>query len=1049
MNNQKKYREYSKEEKQQQLEAETLDFWDNKKIFKKVLEKSQGMPKFVFYEGPPTANGLPGVHHVLARTLKDTVCRYRTMKGMLVERKAGWDTHGLPVEIDVEKAYSISAKCEIENFGVDKFNTACKVSVFKYVDEWEEMTRRIGYWLDMSKPYITCNADYMESVWWLLAKFFRDGLIYRGHKVLPYCPRCGTGLSDHEVAQGYRDVEDPSLTVRVKRADTENEFFLIWTTTPWTLLSNVALAFNPKIQYVKVEHEGQLLWLAQSRLESVFGETPPQIIEKKPGSELAGISYEPLFRFVEPDKKAWFTVLADYVTTEDGTGIVHIAPAFGKEDYEVGRKYDLPMVQLVEANGTIAKSAEPYAGLFFKDADVKILDDLAERGILFSRGKIVHSYPFCWRCDSPLIQYARGSWYIRTTDFKKELLAQNEKIEWFPPEIGKGRFGEWLRNNVDWAISRERYWGTPLPIWVCDECKHEHAIGSREELKNMAIDGYSDGMDLHKPGIDEVILKCPKCSAKMHRVPEVIDCWFDSGAMPFAQVHYPFENACEFEPEHFPAEFICEGVDQTRGWFYTLLSISVMAMGKSCYKRCLVNGLVLDKDGQKMSKSKGNAVDPIKVIDDHGADPLRWYLISNSSPWLSKRFDVEAVAEVKRIFFDTLRNTYNFFTLYANIDGWCPSMGEGKPAASDRWLESRLNGLLRDVDNDLNEYNLTHASRRISSFVVDELSNWFVRLGRKRFWGAEMTDDKLAAYHALYNALLTVTKLIAPFIPITAEALWQGFRECDESIPESVHLADFPVFDENVISLELDEAMVLVESVVTMGRNARQKANIKIRQPLNKLLISMEGKFDFPDWANKLVLKELNLKSLEKCDSSGLYDLSAKPNFKSLGPRFGPRMKELAIVISGLNSTTIKHALENDFLNLVFDGEEIAIKPSEDLVLTEHDAEGYSVVTEDEVAVALDIKLDEDLISEGYARELVNRIQNTRKEAGFEVTDRIEVGILLDDEKSSAVSIHSGWIKGEVLAKSIVFGVLTEKDFEKEWILDDKNIVIQIKKLLH
>ncbi|HHS51131.1 MAG TPA: isoleucine--tRNA ligase [candidate division Zixibacteria bacterium] len=1043
----KLYREFSKEETFQKLEPETLEFWENRDIFRKSLEKGKNAPKFVFYEGPPTANGLPGVHHVLSRTLKDAICRYQTMLGKLVERKAGWDTHGLPVEIDVEKSHNISAKCEIEEFGIGKFNDACKVSVFKYVDEWEEMTRRIGYWLDMSKPYITCDPDYMESVWWLLAKFFRDGLMYRGHKVLPYCPRCGTGLSDHEVAQGYRDVEDPSLTVSIKLRDKDDEFFLVWTTTPWTLLSNVALAFHPEVQYVKVRHDGRYLWLAKARLEAVFGENLPEIVESKTGRELAGIDYEPLFRFVEPDKRAWFTILADYVTTEDGTGIVHIAPAFGKEDYDEGQRNNLPMVQLVEADGTIAEAAEPYAGMFFKDADPLILDDLEKRRVLFSRGQIKHSYPFCWRCDSPLIQYARGSWYIRTTAFKDKLLEANENIEWFPPEMKDGRFGDWLRNNIDWAISRERYWATPLPIWICDDCEHEHAIASRAELAEMAVEGYCEGMDLHKPHIDEVILKCPQCDGKMHRVPEVIDCWFDSGAMPFAQVHYPFENAENFEPKCFPAEFICEGTDQTRGWFYTLLAISTFVTGKSAYKRCLVNGLVLDKDGQKMSKSKGNAVNPIEVIEKHGADPLRWYLMANSSPWLPKRFDVEGVAEVSRIFFDTLRNTYGFFALYANIDGWTPKLGKGERTPADEWLLSRLNGLIRDVGASLDEYNPTRGARRITTFVIDELSNWYIRLGRKRFWGAEMTEDKKAAFSTLYEALITVTKLLAPFVPITAETIWRGLSSGDETMPESVHLADFPSVDDSAISPKLESDMAMVERIVTMGRNARQKANIKVRQPLQRLLVSADNDFDAPKWAEMLILRELNIKSLEMGDKADLYDLSAKANFKSLGPRFGPRMKELSAIIAELPSDVLKAGVGRGELKLSFEGEDIILSPEDDLILSEHDAEGFSVSAEDDIAVALDITLDEELIAEGFARELVNRIQNTRKEAGFDVTDRIEAGIVAPTEICDALRRHHDWIAGEVLAKSLLCKKLDSFDFQKGWDIDGTAVAISVRKI--
>jgi len=1047
MSNNKLYREIDRGLTQQELEIEVLDFWDNEGIFEKVLEKGAGDPKFVFYEGPPTANGLPGVHHVLSRTLKDIVCRYQTMNGRLVERKAGWDTHGLPVEISAEKELGISTKDEIIEFGIDKFNAACKASVFRYVDDWVAMTRRTGYWLDMSNPYVTCDPNYMETVWWLLAKFFDEGLIYRGHKVLPYCPRCGTGLSDHEVSQGYRDVEDPSITVRMKLRGKDNEYFLVWTTTPWTLLSNVAVALHPDVDYVKVEYRGQNLWLAKPRMEAVFGEDAPEIIEQKEGSELAGTEYEPLFKFGEPEKKAWYAINADYVTTEDGTGIVHIAPAFGAEDYAEGVRHNLPLVQLVETDGSISPEAGPFAGMFFKDADPKILEDLDVRGLLFSSGKTTHSYPFCWRCDSPLIQYARGSWYIRTTAFKDKMLAANEKIEWFPPEIGQGRFGEWLRNNIDWAISRERYWGTPLPIWVCGSCKHEIAIGSREKLSKLAVKGYEEGMDLHKPFVDGIILACPECGGQMIRVPDVIDCWFDSGAMPFAQVHYPFEHMDDFDGEFFPAEFICEGVDQTRGWFYTLLAIAVFVTGKSSYKRCLINDMILDKNAQKMSKRLGNATDPVQVIEDFGADPLRWYLISISAPWLPTRFDTDGIAEVSRIFFATLRNTFGFFALYANIDDWTPDMERGDPTVMDKWLESRLNRLIKEVRADLDEYQLTRATRRISGFVVDELSNWFVRLSRKRFWGSGMNADKLAAYHSLHNALLVVSKLIAPYIPMTADILWRGLHSELSGYAASVHLTDFPEENEGAMDSEMEIAMAFTERVITMGRNARQEANLKVRQPLRRLLVAGEGSEGLPKWAMKLIERELNVKSVATTEREKLFSYTARANFKSLGARFGKRMKELAMLIEGLSDEIIKEGLQSGNIYIEMDGEKVAISVEEDLILTAGPAKGLAVVNEEDFAVALDTELTKDLISEGHARELVNRIQNTRKQAGFEVTDRIEIGIESTPEIDDAIGKHGDWIEVEVLARKLVMKPLESPEYVQEWEVNNHTTKIYVRRV--
>jgi len=1040
------YRQIDREDRQTELEEKIIEFWENNQIFQKVLKKGEKDPRFVFYEGPPTANGLPGVHHVLSRTLKDAVCRYNTMKGFLVERKAGWDTHGLPVEIDVEKELDLESKKDIEEHGVGDFNKSCKASVFKYVNEWEEMTSRIGYWLDLSDPYVTCDSNYLESVWWILAQFYNRGFMYRGHKILPYCPRCGTGLSDHEVAQGYREVEDPSVTVMLKLAGSENSYFLVWTTTPWTLLSNVAVAVHPDSTYVKVKYQGKFIWLAEARIESIFGEDRPEIIEKVKGVDLKGLKYEPLFDFAKPDKEAWFAIVADYVTMDEGTGIVHIAPAFGKEDYEEGQKNDLPMVQLVLADGTIAEGCRDFSGMFFKDADPLIIEDLDKRELLFRQAKVVHSYPFCWRCDSPLINYARGSWYIRTTSFKDDMLKENENITWYPPEIGSGRFGEWLKNNIDWAISRERYWGTPLPLWICEECENVVAVDSRETLKKMSFEGYQEDMDLHKPFIDEVTLKCPKCSGVMKRVPDVIDCWFDSGSMPFAQVHYPFENKDDFEPNHFPSEFICEGLDQTRGWFYTLLAISTFITGKSSYKRCLVNGLVLDKNGQKMSKSKGNAVKPMKVIEQFGADPLRWYLVTSSSPWLPTKFDTEAIGEISRIFFDTLKNIYNFFALYANIDNWKPYMDEGEKDISDLWLDSRLKQLVNKVGAYLDDYNLTHATRDISEFVIDDLSNWYVRINRKRYWAGGMKPDKLAAYSTLYNTLKEISKLLAPFVPMTADLLWRGLIDDDSSQPESVHLTNFSKYDQDSIDKDLHKQMKLAENIVSMGRNARQIAGIKVRQPLSRLLIFSEKDIDLPNWAVELIQKELNIKELKKVEREKLFEYSAKPKFKTLGPRFGKRMKELAEIVQALSSKAIKDSLEEGKLRFIMDGEEISLSVEDDLIISTSGAEGLEVTEDEDLTVAIDTKLNDELIREGLARELVNRIQNTRKNADFEVTDRILLGIESSDSIAKVIEIHNNSIKREVLANDIILGKLDDADFSEKWDINGHETFIYVNK---
>ncbi|MEJ2535868.1 MAG: isoleucine--tRNA ligase [Calditrichia bacterium] len=826
-----------------EIEESVLKYWEENQIFPKSLQIRKNSPHFVFYEGPPTANGRPGIHHVMSRTIKDVVCRYKTMKNFLVNRKAGWDTHGLPVEIEVEKQLHIEGKEEIEKFGIDKFNEKCKESVFNYKKEWDDLTKRIGFWLDLDHPYITFTNEYIESVWWILKNFHDRGLIYQGFKILPYCPRCETPLSSHEVSQGYRDVKDPSIYVRFRSLDDPDTYFLVWTTTPWTLISNVALAVHPDVEYLKVEYNGEKLIIAEPRANEVLsGEF--KILERYKGAQLEHQRYEPLFKFIKPEKDAYYVVLGDFVTTEDGTGIVHTAPAFGEDDYVVGQKYDLPVVRPVDKSGKFENEITDFQGKFVKDADADIISDLKNRKLLFRKEMVEHSYPHCWRCDSPLLYYARKSWYIRTTDFKDKMLKNNSQIKWYPEEMGEGRFGEWLNNNVDWALSRDRYWGTPLNIWVCEVCEHQISIGSIRELQEKG-ENVPEDIDLHKPHVDEIKITCEKCQGKMQRVTEVIDVWFDSGSMPYAQWHYPFENE-EIFKGNFPADFICEGVDQTRGWFYSLLAISTMLFDKPAYKNIVVNELVLDKEGQKMSKSKGNAVVPEEVINEFGSDPLRWYFITVSAPWVPKRFDTTGIAEVYRKFFDTLFNTYSFFALYANIDRFevnSPQIKFERRPEIDRWILSLLYSTVEQVTEKMENYDMTRAARIISDFVIDDVSNWYVRRNRRRFWKGEMNDDKLSAYQTLYEVLLTVTKLIAPVVPLVSEDLYLNLRT--EEMPESVHLTTYPVLTAEMKSRqnrELENRMQVAQRIVGLARSVRNTVKLKVRQPLARIIVSSESK---------------------------------------------------------------------------------------------------------------------------------------------------------------------------------------------------------------
>ena len=1054
------YRKLEKSFSQVDLENETLDFWDSERIFFRSLELSKDRQRFNFYEGPPTANGKPGVHHVISRTIKDIVCRYKSMTGYFVERKAGWDTHGLPVEISVERELGLKSKKDVVKYGVEKFNAACRESVLRYLEDWEWMTRRIGYWLDLENPYITYQPEYIESLWWILAKFFREGYIYKGYKVLPYCPRCGTGLSDHEVALGYRDTEDPSIYITMKLISPlpgeeeipDDVYFLVWTTTPWTLLSNLALAVHPDYKYLLVQYGEKKYFIVEERADEVLGEGNYSIIKSYRGKELVGLDYEPLFKFVEPEKRAWFVLTADYVTTEDGTGIVHTAPAFGKEDFDTGQKWNLPMVQLVDDEGQIKPEAEPYAGMWFKDADEKILADLKERGHLFRRETVVHSYPFCWRCDSPLLQYARVSWYIKTTAYKDDMLAENERIRWYPERIGSGRFGEWLRNNIDWALSRERFWGTPLNIWICEKCGYEYAVESYEELREMAVNDVPEDFDPHKPAVDEVKLKCPKCGAEMKRTPEVIDCWFDSGAMPFAQHHYPFGISEEEFMKKFPADFISEAVDQTRGWFYTLLAISTFVKKQTSYKTCVVMELVLDKNGQKMSKSRGNVVDPVAVIEKFGADPLRWYFMTTSPPWIPTRFDEDGVSEVFRKFFDTFRNTYNFFAIYATIDGYEPQeLPEELPNILDRWLISRLNTLIKQYREWMDDYQMTRSARAIQSFVIDELSNWYVRRNRRRFWRSGMDQDKITAYTVLWTALKTVCELIAPFAPMTADFYWRALTESiRDSAGESVHFVQIGQHDDEKIDAELEDNISLLIKIVELGRSARSNAQINIRQPLAKMFIVLdEGMKELPDDMTAVAREELNVKEIEYFDDASMFtSYRIKPNFRELGKKFGSRMPQVKAAIESMDTDEIISGMNDGRWHISIDGTDHTLT-EEDIEVEMVSKENFSVASDRGITVALDVKISSELRAEGYAREAVNRIQNTRKEAGLEVTDRINLALITDDaELKAALEKHREDIANETLAVNVSFEQAEKPGFQKDWKIAGRKITIAVRKVV-
>lgn len=1036
-------------------EKKTLEFWKENHIFEKSMEQREGSRVYTFYDGPPTANGKPHIGHVLTRVIKDMIPRYRTMKGYYVPRKAGWDTHGLPVEIEVEKLLGLDGKDQIEQYGIAPFIDKCKESVWKYKGMWEDFSGTVGFWADMEHPYVTYHDDYIESEWWALRQIWDKGLLYKGFKIVPYCPRCGTPLSSAEVAQGYKDVKERSAIARFKVVG-EDAYILAWTTTPWTLPSNVALCVNPEYTYAKVKAaDGYTYYMAKELLDTVLGKLAKngapayEILETFTGKELEYKEYEPLFDCAvdvckKQGKKAYYVVCDTYVTLTDGTGVVHIAPAFGEDDSKVGKKYDLPFVQLVDSKGNMTAET-PYAGVFVKKADPMILDDLRAKGLLFDAPKFEHSYPHCWRCDTPLIYYARESWYIRETAVKDDLIRNNNTINWIPESIGKGRFGNWLENIQDWAISRNRYWGTPLPIWEC-ECGHRHCIGSREELYKMSGDEKAKTVELHRPYIDEITIKCPECGKEMHRVPEVLDCWFDSGAMPFAQYHYPFENKELFERQ-FPAQFISEAVDQTRGWFHSLLAESTLLFNKAPYQNVIVLGHVQDEHGQKMSKSKGNAVDPFDALKKHGADAIRWYFYSNSAPWLPNRFHDDAVIEGQRKFMGTLWNTYAFFVLYANIDNFDPTkytLDYDKLSVMDKWLLSKLSTLIKTVDTDLDTYKITETARALDNFV-DELSNWYVRRSRERFWTPGMEQDKINAYMTLYTALVTVSKVAAPMIPFMTDEIYRNLVcSVDKTAPISVHLCDFPVANESYIDSKLEERMEDVLDIVVLGRACRNTAQIKNRQPIAKMYIKAD--YTLPEYFTDIIADELNVKSVEFAnDVSAFTTYSFKPQLRTVGPKYGKYLGKIRELLSSVDGNAAMAELKANGVLVLDLGDAKAELTEEDLLIESAQKPGFASNSDHGVTVVLDTNLTPELIEEGYMRELVSKIQTMRKESGFEVMDNIRVYISGSEIIKDIVRKNFDEIKGEVLAKDVVFD--TEFATSKNWDLNGQQVKLGVEKL--
>ena len=1022
-------------------------FWNDNEIFKKSIEQKKNCDTFMFFDGPPTANGKPHIGHVLTRVIKDMIPRYQTMKGHKVPRKAGWDTHGLPVEIEVEKMLGLDGKEQIEEYGIDPFIQHCKESVWKYKGMWEDFSGTVGFWADMDNPYITYDNNYIESCWWALNQIYDKGLLYKGHKIVPYCPRCGTPLSSHEVAQGYKDVKEKSAIVRFK-AKGEDAYILAWTTTPWTLPSNLALCVNPEETYVKVKNnaDGMTYYMAEALVEKVLGEDT-EILDKFPGKSLEYKEYEPLFPEVMANitlnKKAHYVTCDNYVTLTDGTGVVHLAPAFGEDDNRVCKGYDLPFIQLVDGKGELTKET-PWAGVFVKKADPMILKDLEEKGLLFDAPKFEHSYPHCWRCDTPLIYYARESWFIKMTAVKEDLIANNNKINWIPESIGKGRFGDWLENIQDWGISRNRYWGTPLNIWEC-ECGHQESIGSIAKLKELS-DNCPDEIELHRPYIDAVTIKCPHCGKEMHRVPEVIDCWFDSGSMPFAQHHYPFENQDLFK-EQFPADFISEAVDQTRGWFYSLHAISTLIFNEPAYKNVIVLGHVQDENGQKMSKSKGNAVDPFDALNEYGADAIRWYFYVNSAPWLPNRFHGKAVVEGQRKFMGTLWNTYAFFVLYANIDEFDPTkytLDYDKLPVMDKWLLSKLNTVIKTVDDCLGNYKIPEAARALQDYV-DEMSNWYVRRSRDRFWAKGMEQDKINAYMTLYTALVTTCKVAAPMIPFMTEDIYQNLvRNVDKNAPESIHLCDFPVANEAFIDKELEDNMEKVLDSVVLGRAARNTSNIKNRQPIGKMYIKAD--WTLSEFYKEIIEEELNVKELVFTDDvRDFTSYSFKPQLKTCGPKFGKLLGQIKNALAGLDGNTAMDEINaTGQLKLKLESEEIVME-KEDLLIDAAQTEGYVSESDKGITVVLETTLSDELIEEGFVREVISKIQTMRKEADFEVMDKIRVYAKDNDKVVGIMDKNKDLILSEVMAEEISLNNLG--GYTKEWNINGEKVNLGVEKL--
>ncbi len=1043
-------------------EKKISQFWNENRIFEKTMEEREGQDLYTFYDGPPTANGKPHIGHVLTRVIKDCIPRYHTMKGELVSRKAGWDTHGLPVEIEVEKKLGLDGKEQIEEYGLEAFITQCKESVWQYKEMWEDFSQRVGFWSDMEDPYVTYEDDFIESEWWALKEIWKKGLLYKGHKIVPYCPRCGTPLSSHEVAQGYKDVRERSAIARFQ-VKGEDAYILAWTTTPWTLPSNVALCVNPKETYVKVKmkEENFVYYLAEALADDVLGAGTYEVLETFKGTDLEYKEYEALYP-AALDKKGYYVVCDDYVTMSDGTGVVHIAPAFGEDDNRVGQKYDLPFLQLVDENGMMTEETKWPGRSCVERRDLKdqpgvnsdVIRDLDERGLLFAAPKFEHSYPYCWRCDTPLIYYAHDTWFIRMTAVRDDLIRNNNTVNWIPPSIGKGRFGDWLENVQDWGISRDRYWGTPLNIWSC-ECGYMQSIGSKAELRELAVDWpdkVSDtprekgDIELHRPYIDGVTIRCPKCGKLMHRVPEVIDCWFDSGSMPFAQYHYPFENQ-EYFHEHFPAQFISEAVDQTRGWFYSLMAVSTLIFNKAPFENVIVMGHVLDENGQKMSKSRGNAIDPFEALDLYGADAIRWYFYSSSAPWLPNRFQGKAVREGQRKFLGTLWNTYAFYVLYANIDNFNPmdyTIDYGQLPVMDRWLLSKMNSMIGLVDDHLAKYQIPEAARTLQEFV-DDMSNWYVRRSRDRFWAKGMEQDKINAYMTLYTALVSTCKAAAPMIPFITEEIYQNIvRKVDPDAPESIHLCLFPECDVSRIDPTLEKAMDQVLKIVAMGRACRNAANRKNRQPLSRMLVKAPERL--PEYFTEIIREELNVKEVQFTEEVSAYtSYTFKPQLRTVGPKYGRLLGRIREILPALDGNAAMAELKaNGALKLEIDGREILLT-EEDLLIDETQAEGFVSETNGALTVVLDIRLTPELIEEGYMRELISKIQTMRKEAGFEVMDRIRVSIKGNETLEGVMKRAEAEILKEVMADEILFGTVT--GYTEDWNINGEPVTLGVEKL--